>query len=85
VEVIARDRSSLRDGGRQGASSAVQIADRYHLVSNLSEEVERDVPQLQIYAHKQLSQSEVREPRAANKLMLIAARRQRCRQARPFQ
>jgi hypothetical protein len=36
VEVIARDRSSLY-GGRQGASSSVQITDRYHLVSNLSE------------------------------------------------
>jgi transposase len=51
VEVIARDRSSLyADGGRQGASSAVQITDRYHLVSNLSKAVERDVQQLQINA-----------------------------------
>jgi transposase len=83
VEVIARDRSSLyADGGRQGASSAVQIADRYHLVSNLSEALERDVQQLQIDARKQLAQSEVREPSATNKLTLIEARRQRCRQAR---
>ena len=83
VEVITRDRSSLyADGGRQGASSAVQITDRYHLVSNLSEAVERDVQQLQIDARKQLAQSEVREPGATNKLTLIEARRQRCRQAR---
>jgi hypothetical protein len=51
-----RDRSSFyADGGRQGASSAVQITDRYHLVSNLSEAVERDVQQLQIDARKQLA------------------------------
>ena len=83
VEVITRDRSSLyADGGRQGASSAVQITDRYHLVSNLSEAVERDLQQLQIDARKELAQSEVREPGATNKLTLIEARRQRCRQAR---
>jgi hypothetical protein len=52
------------------------------LVSNLSEAVERDVQQLQIDARKQLAQSEVREPGATNKLTLIEARRQRCRQAR---
>ncbi len=51
VKVITRDRSSLyADGGRQGAPSAVQITDRYHLVSNLSEAVERDIQQLQIDA-----------------------------------
>src|ERR1700692_1123411 len=83
VEVIARDRSSLyADGGRQGASSAIQITDRYHLVSHLSEAGERDVQQLQIDARKQLALSEVREPGATNKLTLIEARRQRCRQAR---
>jgi transposase len=83
VEVITRDRSSLyADGGRQGASSAVPITDRYHLVSNLSEAVERDVQQLQIDARKQLAQSEARKPGATNKLTLIEARRQRCRQAR---
>jgi hypothetical protein len=32
------------DGGRLGALSAVQITDRYHLVSNLSEAVEREYP-----------------------------------------
>jgi hypothetical protein len=56
--------------------------DRYHLVSNLSEAVERDVQQLQIDARKQLAQSKVRESGATNELTLIEARRQRCRQAR---
>jgi transposase len=82
VEVITRDRSSLyADGGRQGAPSAVQITDRFHLVSNLSEAVERDIQQLQIDARKQLAQSETREP-GKTRLTLIEARRQRCRQAR---
>jgi transposase len=62
VEGITRDRSRLyADGGRQGAPSAVQITDRYHLVSKLSEAVERDVQQLQIDARKQLAQSEAQE------------------------
>jgi len=82
VEVITRDRSSLyADGGRQGAPSAVQITDRFHLVSNLSEAVERDIQQLQIDARKQLAQSETREP-DKTRLTLIEARRQRCRQSR---
>jgi transposase len=83
VEVITRDRSSLyADGGRQGASSAVQITDRYHLVSNLTEAVERDLQQLQIDARKQLAQCEAEEPGTRNKPTLIETRRRRCRQAR---
>jgi transposase len=83
VEVITRDLSSLyADGGRQGASSAVQITDRYHLVSNLSAAVEHDVQQLQIDARKQLAQCAAQEPGTRNKPTLIETRRQRCRQAR---
>jgi len=50
--------------------------------SNLSEAVERDVQQLQIDARKQLAQSEGQEPGTTNKLTLVEARHQRCRQAR---
>jgi transposase len=83
VEVIVRDRSSLyADGGRQGAPSAVQITDRFHLVSNLSEAVARDIQQLQIDARRQLAQSETRQPGKTKELTLVEARRQRCRQAR---
>ena len=62
--------------------AAVQITDRYHLVSNLSEAVEHDVQQLQIDARKQLAQCEAQEPGTRNKLTLIETRRRKCRQAR---
>ena len=48
VAIITRDRSGLyADGARKSAPFAAQITDRYHLVSNLAEAVERDVQQLQ--------------------------------------
>jgi transcriptional regulator with XRE-family HTH domain len=53
----------------------------YHLVSNLSEAVERDVQQLQIDVRKQLAKTESAES-TKGRLTLVEARRQRCRQAR---
>jgi len=46
VEIISRDRAGVyAEGAKQGAPNAVQVADRWHLLKNLSETLERVLDQ----------------------------------------
>jgi transposase len=81
VEIIARDRCGLyAEGAQKGAPTAVQVTDRYQLMSNLSEAVEHTLQQLQIEVRANLAQPE--SPQPSKRLTLVKARYQRCRQAR---
>jgi transposase len=65
VEIIARDRCGLyAEGGHEGAPGAVQVTDRYHLMSNLSEAVEHTLQPLQIEARAELAQEMNPKPSA---------------------
>jgi hypothetical protein len=47
IEVVGRDRAGLyADGARQGAPQARQVADRFHLLQNFREAIERQLNHL---------------------------------------
>ena len=44
IEIVSRDRAGLyADAARQGAPQARQVADRFHLLKNLRETIERQL------------------------------------------
>lgn len=73
VEVLSRDRSKIyRSGMTQGAPHAIQVADRFHLVQNLTETLEKVFSQY----HTELKaiEQEHRPHMSAPKVALVRAK-----------
>ncbi len=69
IEVIARDRASLySQGAAAGAPHAVQVADRFHLLCNLTAAVERTLQQRQLTAPLE-TDTEVAEPQSVDEVL----------------
>ena len=70
VEIISRDRSGLyAEGGQSGAPNATQVADRFHLVLNLSTAIERAFEerrsQLQLRANEDSADEQLKRNNAS--------------------
>lgn len=76
VEIISRDRSgSYADGAGRGAPNAVQIADRFHLLQNLTKLMERFVNRFQsllVSATLAINKEQTSSPIAADKRCLTS-------------
>ena len=73
AEVISRDRGGLyADGATRGAAQAVQVADRFHLLCNLTSAVERVLEQKRTALAKAIVpvMAEPSPPRAESVLLL---------------
>ena len=78
VEIISRDRSKdYQRGATDGAPAAQQVIDRWHLLKNLREAVERSLTHIQMQQHAQATKH-LRQKRTSSEL----ARREGSRQQR---
>ena len=88
IGVISRDRSGLyAEGARLGAPNATQVADRFHLVTNMSAAIERALEQrsdqLQLPAAMPAAEEQPHpEDPSASQLTIQEARKQQRRQHR---
>ncbi|MEL7509782.1 MAG: ISL3 family transposase [Cyanobacteria bacterium J06554_1] len=71
IEVLSRDRSkTYRQGMSQGAPQAIQVADRFHLLQNLSEVLERYFRR----QHKGLKIAELDYAQSIGAMLIVPAR-----------
>ena len=87
IRTIARDRGGLyADGGQAGAPDAQQVADRFHLVLNLSGAIERVLEEhrgdLTLFPSESAAASEVRPPLRDSKPTIHQLHQQQVRQSR---
>ncbi len=93
VEIISRDRSNeYRKGAKTGAPQAIQVADRWHLLKNLREAIERHLEQHQtsLAAAGQtqapcLETSQVTEPKDRSKKMTKHEQKRQITRTKRFQ
>jgi len=80
IEVVSRDRAgSFADGARKGAAQAIQVADRWHLLKNIGDALERYLQSisLNITVNRQITAPDIQRSLPAQNESKQQASRQR--------